>query len=177
MHRPFWLQRHKIRAWSGPWLLPLCRHLLICLFLWSFWGLGLLQRDILWPLIAFNGTSAQTCAWQQAQVSQQQHFLLTGSDDTEHKIQRWCIFLIFLICLNFPIFLIFYLCLFGSKLVKTTSPSGWEGGGGFPAALAVLTPVSGLQKSIYSHRQEEDEQQSHTSSSSSKFMVVSLCEG
>ena len=41
--------------------------------------------------------------------------------------------------------------------VQIVSPPHREGRGDFPAALAVLTPASGLQKSLYSRRQEEDE--------------------
>lgn len=40
-----------------------------------------------------------------------------------------------------------------AKGVQTTAPPRQEGSGDFPAAPAVLTPASGLQKSLYSRGQ------------------------
>lgn len=44
-----------------------------------------------------------------------------------------------------------------AKRVQAVAPPRRGGSGDFPASPAVLTPASGLQKSLYSRRQEEDE--------------------
>lgn len=81
-------------------------------------------------------------------MSQQQHFLLSvGEHVSARRAEpRGDFHLVF--------------CLFhlgSAKRVQIVSPPHREGSRDFPAALAVLTPASGLQKSIYSHKQEEDE--------------------